>query len=153
MPQGTPEPLAQAYRAAVYRAIDAGGVWHAFSFDAHAPGDEPGTLPFKAPWAIVTACNPRSVRRCEAHNAAAMQRLDAALRSLGVQPRDAEAHEPDGPGPWRESSLLAQGLELDRAAHLLRVFQQHACVYCAAGRIGLLHADTASWEVLPLRLR
>lgn len=152
MPQGIPDHLGQAYRRAVYRARDAHGTWHAFSLDAGAPGDDAGRLPFRPPWVIVTACNPRSVARTDGENTAAMSRLATALRELGVLVRDAVSHDPNDPWHWREASYLAEGLSMDSALCVVRVFRQHACVYAEGGRVGLLMADAGRWEPRGLRV-
>jgi hypothetical protein len=155
MERPTRAQLEAQYVSAVYRALEEpAGRWHSFTFspDPAAPPEDPARLPFEPPWAIITAWNPYSVPEPPEANQDAQRRLVAAIDSLGFRHHPAEGRSPDDPPTWREDSLLVEELEMQPALQLLKVFRQHAAVYCAGGKAGLLYADPELWKVYPLRI-
>ncbi len=151
----TPAELISLYLKAIYRAQHGpGGAWHEVRFDPGSmePSDDPGRLPFKQPWAIITAWNPMSEPMPADWNAAAQGRLIEAVRALGLAFHPAEGVDASDPPAWREESILVEGLEWKPAVQLIRVFRQGAAVYCASGRAGLLFAEPERWDVHPVRI-
>ena len=154
MGAGPAPNLVASYLSAVYRVTDGRGHSHHFTFDPEGthPGDDPRALPFAEPWAVVTAWNPCSGVRCESENCAAHERLIAAVHALNRRMHPTASWDAANPGAWREEGVLIERCTRALAGLLLRVFRQHAAVYCAGGCAGLLFADPAEWRVCPLRL-
>lgn len=133
--------LLRAYLGADYRAIDG---TRNFLLRIGEPVRGDGGLPGDAPLAFLTAWNPRSLARSERENTTAMADLRAALERDGAQVVDGESAGPDG--SWREPSLLAMGLEPDRAdAHAAR-YEQNAIVTARAGAPARLRVYRTEWR-------
>lgn len=148
-------PLLDSYLNAIYSATDRHNRTHACTFDPAplAAGDDPASLPFRMPWAIITAWNPRSVARSSGENIAAHQQLIDRVRHCGLTFYPARSHARDNPDTWREDGILIEQIDLSFVVDLLTHFQQNAAVYAADGRAGLLFAASPpQWAVFPLRI-
>lgn len=82
--------------------------------------------------AFITAHNPYSEKTSPEANAAAQHRLLEQLRQAGVVWLEGEGRDPMGEWP-PEPSVLALGLDADRAGALGSVFRQNAVVTCRRG--------------------
>ncbi len=129
-------PFHEAYARAVY-AVERFGL--AFTFAHDHP--EPVSLPFAEPWAIVTACNPRSVRLSDEENTRRMDELRGQLGHDGVPFVPSENRSPGGGPAWREPSVLITGAPRGYVLTVLRNWDQNAAVFGEGDQTGLLYAD------------
>jgi len=132
MSRSTGQPstaLLQAYLAAVYRVDLPGGECQLRIGEVFDPGNALG--PANTPWALVSACNPRSQPAPPMVNEAAHSQLRAQIDTEGLL--SFPAHNSDGHGQHAEPGLLLLGIEPARADRLARTFGQNAIL---AGRIG-----------------
>lgn len=141
--------LHDAYARAVY-VVDYEGTRIAFTFSQDRA--VPVVLPLSEPWAIITACNPRSVRLSDAENAARMGVLRDRLARDGVAFLTAEGRNPhtESSHTWREPSVLVEHVTREYVLALLGDFDQHAAVFGEAGQTGLLYADGTFIVMTPL---
>ena len=123
----SPELLA-AYRAARYR-VDAGFDLRVDQFCAPlaALHRERGV----ACSALITACNPGSVRFAAAENAARAEAFKAKIGALGFPFLGGRGIDPQGLWP-DEESLLILGLNLDEARSLAIALGQNALIWNGA---------------------
>lgn len=121
--------LLQAYLAAVYRVELPDGDCRLRIGVLFDPGKTLG--PVDTPWALVSACNPRSQPAPRMVNEAAHSQMRAQIDSEGL--RSFPAHNSDARGQHAEPGLLLLGIEPARADRLARTFGQNAIL---AGRIG-----------------
>lgn len=95
-------------------------------------------------WALLTACNPRSVQLTRAENDHRQSALQAALAEAGWPWCPGENLDPGGHWP-AEASCLVAGLELASAQALAQRFDQHGFLW---GRLGaeaqLIWADSVA---------
>jgi hypothetical protein len=123
------------YERTEYRVRLARGSWGVIRIGQPLPASLQAVLPARnAPWAFITAWNPRS-QPCPTNvNRAAQRQLLTRLRELhpvpGIVAGIGVGPEHDG-SRWREPSLFVAGVRLDDVDCLMRAFGQHAVV---AGR-------------------
>lgn len=94
----------------------------------------------------LTACNPHSRELAPADNDARLAELRRRLRLAGARWLEGSAAIPHQ--PWREASLLAAGLPLDRLDALARAFEQNASVHVRAGAASRLRLHRRDWRGL-----
>lgn len=131
--------LLRAYLAAEYR-VDADPP---FALRIGTPARIPG-VPDGTPLAFVTAWNPRSLARSEGENVKALAELRAGLEREGARVLDGAGVAADG--TWQERSLLALGLEPDRADEWARTYEQNALVTARAGEPARLRVHRTEWR-------
>lgn len=83
-------------------------------------------------WALLTACNPASVRRPARENAAAQAALQARLKALAYPFLPGENRARTGDWPV-EASFFVAGLPYAIARELARAFGQNAFLWAPAG--------------------
>lgn len=153
---GSLPPFHDAYARAVY-TVDHHTARITFTF-APASADTPApiVLPFAEPWAIITACNPRSIPLTDADNAARAAALIDRLRRDNIpfflsESRAPAAASPDTTAPWREHGVLIEHTSHTATLALLRGLDQHAAVFSEHRRPGLLYADGTFIAMTPLK--
>lgn len=119
--------LAAAYRATTYRVEAPGG-----RVDVRIGEAAPALDPCGPCWAIVTACNPGSVRLAAADNARRQALLAARVAASGWRFLPACNLADDGDWP-SEPSLLILGIGAPAATALAAEFGQNALVAGDAG--------------------
>lgn len=131
------EALRRAYQGSQYEVQLPGGKWVVLrhgqpnsEFDDYLEQNHPRAWS----WVFVTAWNPKSVQVSEPENLAAMDRLRAELKKLGVPYLDGVGRGASG---WEEPSLLAIGPALWDAMRLGARFGQNAVL------VGRKHEDAA----------
>lgn len=127
----TQSELEAAYRATTYRVFLPGGVRELRigtrddRLVAWLAGEG------AADWAVLTACNPASVRLGEEENRLRQAALEVALLEMGLEPYTAE-NVADDAGWTVEESCFVTGLPADAALGLAARFGQNALVCGAA---------------------
>jgi hypothetical protein len=76
--------------------------------------------------ALLTACNPGSIRLADEDNAQRMQRLHDRLSNLAIEWSPALGCSPDG--PWLEPSCWLTDVDVERVDALAAEFEQNASV-------------------------
>jgi hypothetical protein len=129
-------------------------------YDVALPGGGSATLragepppPAVATWiggdaqaVYLTACNPRSCALTADENEARMADLRLRLYAAGMRWLEGSAAIPGQ--PWRESSVLAAGLPLQRIDALARAFGQNASLHVYAGAPARLRLHRSDWRGL-----
>lgn len=119
--------LASTYERTHYRVRLACGGHATIRIGASLPPALAMMLPTAdAPWAFVTAWNPRSQRLERAENRRRERRLVAQLRAAGRAIHAGLGVAEDG--AWREPGVFVAGLPFDHLDALMAPFDQHAIV-------------------------
>lgn len=125
------------------------GIWSAYRHspvEVHPPDRAPfrfavedgPTPPPSLTFAVITAWNPRSVKRSEAENRRANRELAAIIDALGLERWDS-INSPDD--AHREESFAVLGLPREQAIELAARHQQLAIYYVEAGRAELIEVQ------------
>lgn len=125
-----PSPsLTALYEHAQYRVRLASGGHATIRIGQVLPAPLVDVLPqTDAPWAFVTAWNPRSRPQPVLANRIRQRRLLAALRQQPSPPRLMAGVGVGAHPPWREPSLFVVGLPFAALDRLMHPFRQHAIV-------------------------
>lgn len=135
------QSLLRSYLATVYELPSAAGVLRV-SLDGEVVKDE-SALPelLRAPFAILTAYNPRSMllpRKVNEQRHQVMREL-LILGCYRVEHCVGEGDEPDS--TWREPAWLVHGIDREEAVDFGRTFRQNTIVYSDGGRPELVVTD------------
>lgn len=97
-----------------------------------------------APYAFITAWNPRSMAQSRAANDLAQRGLDDLLADDGATLYGAIGGDPDG--RWEEGSTFAVGVALEMADRLAARFEQNAIVAGTVGQPARLRVYRLEWR-------
>lgn len=143
------------YRGSLYALPLDGGDMTCFALDGPIEETAEGAARLRlrgaATW--ITAWNPDSVEQDAAWNAAANQRLVAALQEGGVEFRPSYGASLPGTSPaWREEGYTVFGLDRAAATKWGKVWGQRALVQIDEAGAGLLFCADASFHPCGVRL-
>lgn len=94
--------------------------------------------------ALMTACNPRSVRLSHTDNSQRMEQLRARLRALDVDCSSALGSSPDG--AWQEPSFYLRDVDIALVDALATEFEQNASVLVEGDGAVVLRIHRIDWH-------
>ena len=144
-PQRIAELLA-LYRRTHYDVVLSGGIRATLRIDEPPPRSITEWIAADAQAVYLTACNPQSRALTAADNETRLDELRRRLRRAGARWLEGTAAIPGQ--PWREASLLAAGLPLERFDTLARAFGQNASVHVRADAPARLRLHRGDWRGL-----
>ncbi len=144
-----PNPMAiEDYLRAVYTLTHEGQSYEFTFVPASLSGAGPTTIDVPRPLAIISACNPMSVRVTDAENEARTHELASILQRACIPRGPASGRAPDG--TWMEPGRVVFGLGRADVLAYARRFSQRAVVWGSDSSIGILDCLTERLIIRPV---